>query len=99
VATVDQSAGGDALDDATAAVVAHGLLATIGLVIEAAEMLERKWPVLDERDRNELLSLIRRQSDHVRGTLDDLAHGLTPTTRDALDKFSVRSAERYRPVG
>ena len=67
---------GDEPADQTAAVVAHGLLNSMAVIAGAAATLRESWGMLDGKGRQELLSMIETQADHVTGMLADLARGL-----------------------
>ncbi|HET7652156.1 MAG TPA: hypothetical protein VFK42_03905 [Acidimicrobiales bacterium] len=71
-------------DDATMAVVAHGLLSSLALINGSAELLAEKWDALDEARRKRLLDNVCTQSSFVIEVLKDLARGLPPDVAAAL---------------
>lgn len=71
-------------DDATLAVVAHGLLSSMALINGSAELLTERWDQLDADRRARLLENVRNQSAFVIEVLKDLARGLPPDVAAAL---------------
>jgi len=73
----------DGFDEA-AAVMAHGLLASVGIITTAADTLRRHYPSLDENRRSALFDMIMIQGAHLEGVLKDMVRGLSPEVIDAL---------------
>lgn len=71
-------------DDATMAVVAHGLLSSMALINGSASLLAEKWDALDDARRRRLLDNVCNQSTFVIEVLKDLARGLPPDVAAAL---------------
>jgi hypothetical protein len=71
-------------DDATLAVVAHGLLSSMSLINGSAELLAERWDDLDPERRGRLLDNVCTQSSFVIEILKDLARGLPPDVAAAL---------------
>lgn len=71
-------------DDATMAVVAHGLLSSMALINGSAELLSERWNDLDEQRRQRLIDNVCTQSSFVIEVLKDLARGLPPDVDAAL---------------
>lgn len=71
-------------DDATMAVVAHGLLSSLALINGSAELLSEHWDSLDDARRRKLLDNVCTQSTFVIEVLKDLARGLPPDVAAAL---------------
>jgi hypothetical protein len=94
-----QHAAGSEDGAASAAVVAHKLLGAARLVVEAVEMLERKWPLLGERDRDGILALVRRQGVQLQQGLETLVHGVLPDPFAAAHGNGDGSADGQRRSG
>ena len=75
----------DELDEATLAVVIHGLLTSVSVINGGAITLRDSWDELSERDRKRVLSLVIGQAAHVGGVLQDLLRGLPRGLVSALD--------------
>jgi hypothetical protein len=75
----------DELDEATLAVVIHGLLTSVSVISGGAITLRDSWDDLTEADRKKVLSLVIGQSGHVGGVLQDLLRGLPRGLVSALD--------------
>ena len=73
-------------DDATMAVVAHGLLSSMALINGSAELLTERWDQLDDMRRKRLLDNVCSQSAFVIEVLKDLARGLPPDVEAALKR-------------
>jgi K+-sensing histidine kinase KdpD len=73
-------------DDATMAVVAHGLLSSMALINGSAELLTERWDQLDDARRKRLLDNVCSQSAFVIEVLKDLARGLPPDVEAALKR-------------
>lgn len=71
-------------DDATMAVVAHGLLSSMALINGSAELLTERWDDLDDARRKRLLDNVCSQAAFVIEVLKDLARGLPPDVEAAL---------------
>jgi len=70
--------------DESAAVMAHGLLASVGIITTAADTLRRHYERLDEGRRSALFDMIMTQGSHLEGVLKDMVRGLSPEVIDAL---------------
>jgi K+-sensing histidine kinase KdpD len=73
-------------DDATLAVVAHGLLSSMALINGSAELLTERWDEFDAERRARLLNNVCAQSAFVIEVLKDLARGLPPDVEAALKR-------------
>ena len=71
-------------DDATLAVVAHGLLSSMALINGSAELLKERWEQLGPERRTKLLDNVCMQSSFIIEVLKDLARGLPPDVEAAL---------------
>jgi hypothetical protein len=79
-------------DQATMAVVAHGLLGSIGVITGAVTMMLGRGDALSEAKKVELLEMIREQADHLAGVFQDIVRGLPPELRSNLDKVGSTSS-------
>lgn len=77
--------------DATAAVIAHGLLNSMAVISGAAATLREAWDALDGPRRETLLAMITDRARQVTDTLGELARGLPPGVLKELDTPSGRS--------
>ena len=75
----------DVLDEATLAVVIHGLLTSVSVIHGGAITMRDSWDKLGGDDRAKLLSLVIGQAAHVGGVLHDLLRGLPYGLVAALD--------------
>src|SRR5205807_6604600 len=57
--------------DESAAVMAHGLLASVGIITTAADTLRRHYERLDDNRREALFDMIMTQGSHLEGVLKD----------------------------
>ncbi len=80
-------------DDPMVALVAHGLLNSIGAIAGATSTLQRRWHDLDDDHRDQLLAIIANQTAFIRGVLGDLARGLPPAVLHGLPSHAVDAAE------
>lgn len=78
-------------DDSLLAVVAHGLLNSMGVVHAGAVTLADRWHDLDDATRQSLLDRIVQQSTHVTGVLKDLVRSGDPEIVAALDDLRSES--------
>ena len=78
----------DWLPDATAAVMAHGLLNSMAIIGGAARTLQEAWDSLPVHERERLLAMIAEQAEHVSGMLGDLARGLPVGVLEELQSLS-----------
>jgi hypothetical protein len=74
------------MDEQAIAVLAHGLLGSVALVVDATDRLATSWADLAEADRAVLLRRVREHVLLVGGILQDLARGLPHDVVAALDK-------------
>jgi hypothetical protein len=72
------------VDEQAVAVLAHGLLASVAVVINTTDRLASSWPA-DEEERAVLLQRLRDHAVHVGGVLEDLVRGLPRDVIAALD--------------
>jgi len=72
------------VDDQAVAVLAHGLLASIAVVINTVDRLAASWPVAEE-ERAVPLQRLRDHAVHVGGVLEDFVRGLPRDVIAALD--------------
>ena len=70
--------------DTTLALVAHGLLNSLGVISGSAASLQRMWDRLPDESRQQLCSAILHHADLIRGVLGDLARGLPTEVVEAL---------------
>ena len=66
------------LDDATTAIMAHGLMSSLGIVLGSARALRCHWEELghEPATARRLLERIERHAELVAGVLGELARGL-----------------------
>ena len=72
------------LDDATMAVVAHGLLGSMSLVLGHTALVRERWDDLPAEQRDAALRTVLSQATFVAEVLKDLARGLPPDVDDVL---------------
>ena len=68
-------------DDATIAVIAHGLLGAVGVIQGAATMLLGRRETLPVDKQIELLEMIEEQTGLLGGVLQDMVRGLPPAAQ------------------
>jgi hypothetical protein len=71
-------------DDATIAVIAHGLLGAVGVIQGAATMLIGRRDTLPADKQLELLEMIEEQTGLLGGVLQDMVRGLPPVLQQGL---------------
>lgn len=76
-------------DDATIAVIAHGLLGAVGVIHGAATMLLGRRETLPVDKQVELLEMIEEQTGLLGGVLHDLVRGLPPAVQHGLQAVSA----------
>jgi hypothetical protein len=76
-------------DDATIAVIAHGLLGAVGVIHGAATMLLGRRESLSVEKQVELLEMIEEQTGLLGGVLQDLVRGLPPALQHNLATVSA----------
>lgn len=94
----DGALGGAKQDDAAAAddvvamvaVMAHGLLNAMSVVIGSADLLERRWDDLTAEQRQEIFASLKRQSESVVEGLRDMMRGVPEALAEALDEVDHR---------
>src|SRR2546423_12011422 len=86
---VDDGGAQVALDEATLAVVIHGLLTSVSVIHGGAITMRDSWEKLGDDDRAKLLSLVIGQASHVGGVLHDLLRGLPHGLVAALDGLQL----------
>src|SRR5437763_17027217 len=64
-------------DEATLAVVAHGLLRSVTVVQGGVETLRLRWATLDDAVRDEILSAVMDHAVLIGASLQDLVRGIT----------------------
>lgn len=70
------------------AVMAHGLLNSMGVISGAAETIKLHWERLDDAIKLELLDKMIAQSALVTGVLTDLVRSGRPELVEALDQLT-----------
>ena len=70
------------------AVMAHGLLNSMGVIAGAAETMKLHWERLDDGIKVELLEKIIAQAGLVTGVLGDLVRSGRPEVLEALDHLT-----------
>ena len=73
------------------AVMAHGLLNSLGVIAGAAETMKLHWERLDDGVKLELLDKVIAQAGLVSGVLGDLVRSGRPELVDALDHLTEES--------
>lgn len=76
-------------DDATVAVIAHGLLGAVGVIQGAATMLLGRRETLSVDKQIELLEMIEEQTGLLGGVLQDMVRGLPPVLQHGLHAVSA----------
>ena len=88
-------------DEATLAVVAHGLLRSVTVVQGGVETLRRRWDCLDECTREEIMQAVMDHAVLIGASLQDLVRGLAcadvPSTDDG-DTPPARAAPSWVPT-
>ena len=77
-------------DDATMAVIAHGLLNSVSAIQMGAFALKESWAQLNEEQRLQILEIVSDQAAHVRGVLQDMIRGLPSDVIKALNGLEHR---------
>jgi hypothetical protein len=74
-------------DEATMAVVAHGLMSSLAVVLGTAQSLRLHWADMcaDPDLASDLLELIERQTELSASILKDIVRGLPPEVLTALE--------------
>lgn len=75
-------------DEATIAVVAHGLLGAVGVIQGAATMLLGRFDRLPQAKRVELLEMIEEQSGLLGGVLHDMVRGFPADLLSGLESVA-----------
>jgi hypothetical protein len=78
----------DEWPDDLLAVMAHGLLHSMGVIAGAAETMKLHWGRLDDAIKLELLDKMIAQAALVTGVLGDLVRSGQPELVDALDHLT-----------
>ena len=89
----------DELDEATLAVIIHGLLTSVSVISGGAITLRDSWDQLTEPDRKKVLGLVIGQAGHVGGVLQDLLRGLPRGLVSALDGLQAHHGPSGDGVG
>lgn len=76
---------GSGEEDATMAVIAHGLLNSISAIQMGAFALKESWGRMSEEQRTEVLDIVADQAGHIRGILQDMIRGLPGDVIRALN--------------
>jgi len=82
--------------DESAAVMAHGLLASVGIITTAADTLRRHYERLDQDRREALFDMIMMQGSHLEGVLKDMVRGLSPDVIEALSALRRNDTSNLR---
>jgi len=88
-------------DDATLAVVAHGLLRSITVVQGGVETLRRRWDLLDPCTRDEIMQAVMDHAVLIGASLQDLVRGMACTeipSTDRGDTAPMRAAPSWVPT-
>ena len=78
----------DDLSEDLLAVMAHGLLNSMGVISGAAETMKLHWERLDDAIKLELLDKMIAQAGLVTGVLGDLVRSGRPELVEALDHLT-----------
>lgn len=92
VAQEPEGAGALVGDDATLAVIAHGLLNSISAIQMGAHALKEGWERMTEKQRQDVLGVVADQAAHVRGVLQDMIRGLPPEVIRVLNELGGQPA-------
>jgi len=94
VPVAQEPEGAEALaeDDATLAVIAHGLLNSISAIQMGAHALQEGWDRMTQKQRQDVLGVVADQAAHVRGVLQDMIRGLPPEVIRVLNELGRGSA-------
>ena len=84
----------DLLDEATLAVIIHGLLTSMSVINGGAITLRDSWDALSDADRVKVLDLVIGQAGLVGGVLHDLLRGLPNGLVHALDELQTGHSAR-----
>ena len=79
-------------DDATLAVIAHGLLNSVSAIQMGAHALREGWERMTEKQRSDVLGVVADQAAHVRGVLQDMIRGLPPEVIQVLNELGREPA-------
>jgi anti-sigma factor ChrR (cupin superfamily) len=79
-------------DDATLAVIAHGLLNSVSAIQMGAHALREGWERMTENQRSEVLGVVSDQAAHVRGVLQDMIRGLPAEVIRVLNELGREPA-------
>ena len=79
-------------DDATLAVIAHGLLNSVSAIQMGAHALREGWDRMTEKQRADVLGVVADQAAHVRGVLQDMIRGLPPEVIRVLNELGKEPA-------
>ncbi|HET6809755.1 MAG TPA: hypothetical protein VFH50_01950 [Acidimicrobiales bacterium] len=79
-------------DDATLAVIAHGLLNSVSAIQMGAHALREGWDRMSEKQRADVLGVVADQAAHVRGVLQDMIRGLPPEVIRVLNELGREPA-------
>lgn len=84
--------GGQEVDAmiATMAVMAHGLLNAMSVVMGTVDLLDRRWDDLTAEQRAELFASLKRQGGSVVEGLRDMMRGIPEQLANALDEIDAR---------
>jgi hypothetical protein len=82
-----EGAGALVGDDATLAVIAHGLLNSVSAIQMGAHALREGWERMTEKQRTDVLGVVSDQASHVRGVLQDMIRGLPPEVIRVLNEL------------
>ena len=87
-----EGAGALGRDDATLAVIAHGLLNSVSAIQMGAHALQEGWERMSEAQRRDVLGVVADQAAHVRGVLQDMIRGLPPEVIRVLNELGREPA-------
>jgi len=76
--------------DAVMAVMAHGLLNAMSVVMGSVDLLDRGWDDLTGEQREQLFDSLKQQGVSVVDGLRDMMRGIPQQLADALDEIDAR---------
>ena len=88
----DEAFGAAYGDDATLAVIAHGLLNSVSAIQMGAHALGEGWDRMTQKQRNDVLAVVTDQASHVRGILQDMIRGLPAEVIRVLNELNREPA-------
>jgi len=74
-------------DEATLAVVAHSLMASMTVLEAGIATLRTSWDRLEDGQKGQILDAVITRTGFLRGMLEDLVRGMPPDTVALLDSL------------